>query len=184
MIWENSIKTCILSYVKQIASPGSMHETGCSGLMHWNDPEGWDGEGGRRGGSRWRTLIHPWLIHVNVWQKPLQYCKVICFQLKKKKKSIVQARILQWVAIFFFRGSSQPRDGTQDSCIACRFFTIWAKIKLFRLSETKQKDEFVVRVSTRKLGNSRLWEQWVLSCSQTKRLLFQLIYCLVIFFLI
>ena len=39
----------ILSYVKQIASPGSMHETGCSGLVHWDDPEGWDGEGG---GSR------------------------------------------------------------------------------------------------------------------------------------
>ena len=46
MIWENSIETCILSYVKQIASPGSMHETGCSGLVHWDDPEGWDGEGG------------------------------------------------------------------------------------------------------------------------------------------
>ena len=47
--WENSIETCILSYVKQIASPGSMHETGCSGLMHWDDPEGWDEEGGGRG---------------------------------------------------------------------------------------------------------------------------------------
>ena len=49
MIWENSIETCILSYVKQIASPGSMHETGCSGRVHWDDPEGWDGEGGGRG---------------------------------------------------------------------------------------------------------------------------------------
>ena len=49
MIWENSIETCILSYVKQIASPGSMHETGYSGLVHWDDPEGWDGEGGGRG---------------------------------------------------------------------------------------------------------------------------------------
>ena len=45
----NSIETCILSYVKQIASPGSMHETGCSGMVHWDDPEGWDGEGGGRG---------------------------------------------------------------------------------------------------------------------------------------
>ena len=35
--------------VKQMASPGSMHETGCSGLVHWDDPEGWDGEGGGRG---------------------------------------------------------------------------------------------------------------------------------------
>ena len=34
---------------KTIASPGLMHETGCSGLMHWDDPEGWDGEGGGRG---------------------------------------------------------------------------------------------------------------------------------------
>ena len=49
MIWENSIEICILSYVKQIANPGSMHETGCSGLMHWDNPEGWDGEGGGRG---------------------------------------------------------------------------------------------------------------------------------------
>ena len=40
MIWENGIETCILSIVKQIASPGLMHETGCSGLVHWDDPEG------------------------------------------------------------------------------------------------------------------------------------------------
>ena len=46
---ENSTETCILSHVKQIASPGSMHETRCSGLVHWDDPEGWDGEGGGRG---------------------------------------------------------------------------------------------------------------------------------------
>ena len=48
MIWENGIETCILSYVKQITSPGLMHDTGCSGLVHWDDPEGWDGEGGGR----------------------------------------------------------------------------------------------------------------------------------------
>ena len=46
MIWENDIETCILSYMKQVASPGLMHETGCSGLVHWDDPEGWDGEAG------------------------------------------------------------------------------------------------------------------------------------------
>ena len=49
MVWENSTETCILSYVKQIASSGSMHETGCSGLVHWDDPEEWDEEGGGRG---------------------------------------------------------------------------------------------------------------------------------------
>ena len=49
MIWENGIETCILSFVKWIASPGSMHETGCSGLVNWDDPEGWDGERSGRG---------------------------------------------------------------------------------------------------------------------------------------
>ena len=49
MIWENGIETCILSYKKRIASLDSMHETGCSGLVHWDDPEGWDGKGGGSG---------------------------------------------------------------------------------------------------------------------------------------
>ena len=47
--WENGIETCIISYVKRITSPGSMQDTGCSGLVHWDDPEGWYGEGGGRG---------------------------------------------------------------------------------------------------------------------------------------
>ena len=45
MTWKNSIKTCILPYVKQIACPGLMHETGHSGLVHWDELEGCDGEG-------------------------------------------------------------------------------------------------------------------------------------------
>ena len=46
MIWEKGIETCKLSYVKRIASPGLMHDTGCSGLVHWDDPGGM-GWGGR-----------------------------------------------------------------------------------------------------------------------------------------
>ena len=49
MIWENGIEACKLSYVKRISSPGSMHYTGCWGLVHWEDLEGWDGEAGGRG---------------------------------------------------------------------------------------------------------------------------------------
>ena len=49
MIWENGIETYILSYVKRITSPGLTHDTGCLGLVHWDDPEGWDGEGGESG---------------------------------------------------------------------------------------------------------------------------------------
>ena len=47
------------------------------------------------GESGWGTHVNPWLIHVNVWQKPLQYCKVISLQLikinekLKKKKTIL-----------------------------------------------------------------------------------------------
>ena len=68
MVWENGIETCQLSHVKGIASSGSMHDTGCSGLVHWDYLRGmgW----GRRweGGSGWGTYVHLLWIHVNVWQ--------------------------------------------------------------------------------------------------------------------
>ena len=43
-----------------------MRETGHSGPVYWDHPEGWDGEGGGGGASGWGTHIHSWLIHVNV----------------------------------------------------------------------------------------------------------------------
>ena len=46
MILENGIETCIISYMKRVASPGSMHDTGCLGLVPWDNPEGWYREGG------------------------------------------------------------------------------------------------------------------------------------------
>ena len=47
-IRENGIETCKISCMKRVASPGSMHHTGCLGLVHWYNPEGWYGreEGG------------------------------------------------------------------------------------------------------------------------------------------
>ena len=54
----------------------------CSALVHWEDPEGSGREGGGRGIGM-GIHVNPWLIHVNVWQKPLQYCKVISLQLIK-----------------------------------------------------------------------------------------------------
>ena len=62
-IWENGIETCIISYKKQVASPGLMQYTGCLGLVHWNDPEGWG------------THVHPWRIHVDVWQNQYNIVK-------------------------------------------------------------------------------------------------------------
>ena len=56
MIWENGIETCIISYKKRTASPGSMQDTGCLGLVHWDDPGGWYGEGG---GFRMGSMCTP-----------------------------------------------------------------------------------------------------------------------------
>ena len=69
---ENGIETCIISYMKRIASPGSMHDTGGLGLMH---PEGWYREGDGRGGSGWGTRVYPWRIHADVWQNQYNIVK-------------------------------------------------------------------------------------------------------------
>ena len=56
MIWENGIETCIISYMKRITSPFSMQDTGCLGLVHWDDPERWYWEGGGRGVQDWEHV--------------------------------------------------------------------------------------------------------------------------------
>ena len=124
MIWENGTDTCVLSDVKWIASPGSMHGTGCLGLVHWDDPEGWDGEGCGRRFRMGNTCIPV----ADSWQcmaKPLQYCKVISLKLinllknKSNKFFCKKKRILEWVAISSSQRSSQPRDQTWVSCVSC-----------------------------------------------------------------
>ena len=99
-VLNDSIETNILSRVKQITSPGGMPETSaqgwCTGKTQ-RDGMGWRGR--REWGSGWGTRVNPWLIHVNVWQKPLQYCKVISLQLIKinEKKKIFIFRYLSLV---------------------------------------------------------------------------------------
>ena len=56
MIWENCTETCILSGQIRIASLCSVQDTGCLGLVHWDDPEGWCGEMGRRGVWDWEHM--------------------------------------------------------------------------------------------------------------------------------
>ena len=56
MIWENGIETCIPSCNKRIASLGLIQDTGCLGLVHWDDPERWYGEGGGRGVQGWELM--------------------------------------------------------------------------------------------------------------------------------
>ena len=90
MFRENSIETCILSRMKQITSPGWMHETSarawCTGKTQRDRVEREVG-----GGMGMGTHVNPWLIHFSVWQKPLQCCKVISLKLIKineKKKTV------------------------------------------------------------------------------------------------
>ena len=98
-LWEKArlgcserIETCILLSVKHITSPGWMHETSAQGwCTGMTQRDGMGREAG--GGLGWGTHVNPWLIHINVWQKPLQYCKVTSLQLikingKKKKESL------------------------------------------------------------------------------------------------
>ena len=46
MIWENGTEIRIISYMERVASPGSVHDAGCLGLVRWEGPGGWYGEGG------------------------------------------------------------------------------------------------------------------------------------------
>ena len=70
MIWENSIETCVLPYVKQIFSPSSMHETGHSKPVHWDNPEGGEGKGGGRGVQDGGPMYtHGWFISVYTYGK-------------------------------------------------------------------------------------------------------------------
>ena len=77
-IWNQSVVLCPVLTVAswpayrfillKIFSPGSMHDTGCLGLVHWDDPEGWYGEGWGEEGSGWETHVYLWRIHFDVWR--------------------------------------------------------------------------------------------------------------------
>ena len=84
-----------LPYVKQTTSESSRHEAGHPKLVFWNNPEGWGGKRGGRGILDRGSCVYLWLIHVDVWQNPLQYCKVIMFQSKSinRKKRICSINI-------------------------------------------------------------------------------------------
>ena len=86
-----------------------------------------------------------------VWEgKVVQSCLTLCNLMDCTVHGILQARILERVAIPFSRGSSQPRDQTQVFCIAGRFFTIWTSS-----SELSEPSEFSSL-------NWKLWAIWVL----------------------
>ena len=102
MFQENSIETCILSRVKEITSPGWMHDTSargwCTGKTQRDRVEREVG-----GGIGWGIHVKPRLIHVNVWQIPLQYCKVISLQLIKINVKIKNKKKIKVNVFFIYR---------------------------------------------------------------------------------
>ena len=96
MIWENGTETCIISYMKRVASPGSMHDAGCLGLVHWDDPEGWYGEGGGRRVQDGERMYTCGGFHFDIWQNQynivnlknkIKFKKLTTKNLKKKKRN-------------------------------------------------------------------------------------------------
>ena len=77
------------------------------------------------------TCWEPQYLSTVCCAKSLQSCLILCDPMDwslpdPSVHGILQAGILEWVALPSSRGSSQPRDQTQVSCISGRFFTVWA----------------------------------------------------------
>ena len=89
------------------------------------------------------------LLHVHTQSCPTLYDPTDCSPPGSSVHGILRARILEWVAISFSRGSSQPRNQTQVSCMAGRFFTIWATREA---KNTGVACHFLVQVSFRTQG--------------------------------
>ena len=75
MIWENGIETCIISYMKRIASPGSMHDTWMLGAGALGLPRGMVWGGRKEGGSGCGTRVYLWQIHGDVWENQYNIVK-------------------------------------------------------------------------------------------------------------
>ena len=79
----------------------------------------------------WIRLMCVWIRLVCVCVLVAQLCLTLCNPMDRSPPGssvhgILQARILEWVAVPFSRGSSQPREQTPGFCVAGRVFTIWA----------------------------------------------------------
>ena len=119
-VWGQS---CFLVHLASCISPAPQHlpwgVAASSGLQFWLPLFTFGSQKSLMAVTVMKSFSHAWLFETPwtvTYQAPLSM-------------GILQARILTWIAIFPFRGTSQPRDQTQVSCIASRFFTCWATRK-------------------------------------------------------
>ena len=106
-----------------------------SSTLAWKIP--WMEEPGRLQSMELQRVGHDWVTSFSLFYitrsnnlhkvkvKVAQSCLTLCDPMSYTVNGILQARILEWVAFPFSRGSSQPRGRTQVSSIAGRFFTSW-----------------------------------------------------------
>ena len=125
----------LLSYLicTSLSSPWAPYSTAFSkDIMVFSGPSC-----GRKGHQAFNLTVISANIHFSIgksevkWSEVAQSCPTLCDPIDSSRPGssvhgIFQARILEWVAIFFSRGSSWPRDWIWLSCIRGRFFTIWA----------------------------------------------------------
>ena len=123
MTWENGIKTCIISYMKWITSPGSIHDTGCLGLVHWVNntlnTQNWE-----RGQSKYILML---FFLIQVIYQPItnknnskNIHKInLCYILKKEKRA-TEDKMVGWH--HWFKGhelGQTPGDGEGQGSLAC-----------------------------------------------------------------
>ena len=109
VLWEKARVGCFertaskhvyyLGWNRSPAQVGCMRQVLGPGALGGPRGSGWRGRW--EGDSGWGTHVNPWLIHVNVWQKPLQYCKVISLQLIKINGKIKNKKSLCWFCYNF-----------------------------------------------------------------------------------
>ena len=106
-----------------------------------------------------------------VWVKVAQSCPTLCDPMDYTVHGILQTRILEWVAFPFLRGSSQPRDRTQVSHTAGRFFTSWATreawLKGWQVKFILQRNSWTSEKKTRRWVWWK-WEEKNMKCGMTE----------------
>ena len=150
-LWEKARVGCFerttskhvyyLGWNRSPAQVGCMRQALGPGALGRPRGIGWRGRW--KGGLGWGTHVTPWLIHVNVWQKPLQYCKVISLQLIKINGKIKKK---------FFKPNKQKPNKNNICLKNCKIISVrnlnaksWIKCK-FKLKK--------------KWLSSKTWETW------------------------